>query len=146
MNGLVHPIMSMGRLIRQGYDFFLGGGGRDMYATIPGGDTARLELGHDDLIRIPHAGRSGRDKEALSVLPAVCSQEAKSENVSAVSRTMKEVNGCTMHQMFNHVNREKLYYTLASTNRYKAVWLDIPPCIWCALGKFVRSGLSHDGM
>lgn len=55
MQNLVHPILLMGSLIRSGYDFVLGDSGKDMYATIPGGDTVRLELGVDDIVRLPHA-------------------------------------------------------------------------------------------
>ena len=107
MQNLVHPILLMGSLIRSGYDFVLGDSGKDMYATIPGGDTVRLELGVDDIVRLPHAIRTSRSKEALLVL--------KLQSVGAISRTMKEMNGVIMHQVFNHSNRETLYYTLTNT-------------------------------
>jgi hypothetical protein len=143
MQNLVHPILLMGSLIRSGYDFFLGDSGKDMYATIPGGDTVRLELGVDDIVRLPHAIRTGRSKEALLVFPAARTEEAKLQSVSAISRTMKEMNGVIMHQVFNHSNRETLYYTLTNTKGFQAVWFDLLVYVWCALGKATRSGLNH---
>ena len=81
------------------------------------------------------------------MLPAACSEEASLQScfqsVNAVSKAMKDLNGEVMHQMFNHVNREKLYHTLENTKGFKAVWFDLPVCVWRALGKSTPSGLSN---
>lgn len=51
---VAHPILSMGKLIRKGFDFFMGDFGNDMYATAPGGAyTVKLDIGVDDVLRIP---------------------------------------------------------------------------------------------
>ena len=56
----------MGKLIRKGFDFFLGDYGRDMYASAPGGAyTVKLNLGIDDVVRIPHSLRTGKHKARL---------------------------------------------------------------------------------
>ena len=71
ISNLLHPILSMGKLIRQGFDFFLGDKGTDMYATSPGGAyTVKLELGLDDIVRIPHTIRKGRQRERVPITPA----------------------------------------------------------------------------
>lgn len=182
-----HPILPMGKLIRKGFDFFLGDYGRDMYASAPGGAyTVKLNLGIDDVVRIPHSLRTGKHKarlpEAVSIglgsegvldgvsLPApalavardpqapdltkansdlecqLCESDAKIDtqgSALSVSRTAKEMNGIMLHQMLNHSGDEKMYQTLLHTTGYKPTRFKLHPCIWCALGKSTKIGISH---
>ena len=45
--------------------------------------------------------------------------------------------------MLNHCNNEKIYHTLENTKGFKAVRFELATCVWCALGKSTRAGLSH---
>lgn len=38
---------------------------------------------------------------------------------------------------------EKIYHTLNNTKGFKAVRFELATCVWCALGKSTRAGLSH---
>jgi hypothetical protein len=157
MSNLMHPILSLGKLVRQGFSFYVGDYGRDMYAVAPGSSyTIKLELGVDDILRIPHSVRTGSASAPLpsAVLhPAMkeascveliyeCTQQC-TQGISAVTRTMKSANGVFLHEMLNHVSAEKIYHTLSNTKGFKPIRFDLPTCVWCALGKSVRTGLSH---
>ena len=106
-----------------------------MYSVALGGTyIVGIDLGLDDILRIQHTVRSGKDKEKIRVSPAA---------VYGVTRTLKIVNAELLHRLFNHCSEEKLYQTLLNTFGFKAVRLEIPTCTWCALGKSVRHGLSN---
>ena len=136
LGNVVYPILSMGKLLRKGFDLFLGSLGKDMYMTAPGGAyTVKLELGNDDIIRLPHTVRKGEDSKRLPL--------AVNAPVNQVCRTNKTLNGDFLHQLLNHCNKEKVYQTLVHTTGFKAVRLNFSVCTWCALGKSTRAGLSN---
>ena len=146
---VTQPILSMGKLVRKGFDFFIGDYGKDMYAAAPGGAyTVKLELGIDDVVRIPHTLRSGKRGTKLPGAVSLGIQEAKivdTQHSSAlsVSRTAKDLNGNMLHQMLNHCGEEKMYQTLLHTTGFKPIRFNLPPCIWCALGKSTRTGTNR---
>ena len=105
-----------------------------MYLSALGGAyTVRLEIGADDIIRVPHRVRTGTNSKQL---PAVAP-------VLKVSRTMKAVTGKILHLLLNHCNPEKMYQTLLHTRGFKPVRFEQPDCVRCALGKSTWSGLSN---
>ena len=112
----------MGKLIRDGFDFFLGGRGNEMHLTDPTGTyTIQLELGMDDTVRLLHAIRTGNNKALLPVTPAV--------SVHKVTRTLKSVSSQILHELFNHCNDEKIYQTLAHTVGFKTMRLGPHDCV-----------------
>jgi hypothetical protein len=152
LSKLSHPIVSMGKLIRKGFDFYLGDCGNEMYATAPGGAyTVKLHLGVDDVVRIPHTVRKGESRQQLPQLAVFGSGDmninqstkATGHPVNTASRTVKELNGEMLHQMLNHTSDERMYQTLQHTVGFKPVRLSVPSCIWCALGKSQKAGISH---
>ena len=145
LTGVMHPILSMGRMLRDGFSFYLGGSGDtlDLYAVVPGGAyTIKIELGQDDILKIPHEIRVGEDSKHLLCLLYVPTA-GQSNSVQGVTRTLKSINGELLHQLLNHSNPEKVFQTLKNTTCFKAIRLEYPTCTWCALGKSTRAGLSH---
>ena len=146
----------MGKLIRKGFDFFLGDCGNEMYATAPrGAYTVKLHLGIDDAVRIPHSVREGESRQQLpqlAVLGTASANEANSINrsvedtthlVNSASSTIKELNGEMPHQILKHTSDERMYQTLIHTSGFKPVRVSVPSCIWCALGKSRKTGIGH---
>ena len=104
--------------------------------------TIKIELGQDDILKIPHDIRVGEDSKHLPCLPYVPTA-GQSNPVQGVTRTLKSINGELLHQLLNHSNPEKVFQTLKNTTGFKAIRLEYPTCTWCALGKSTRAGLSH---
>jgi hypothetical protein len=77
--------------------------------------TVRLELGMDDIVRLPHMVRTGKHQASLPSTPAAA--------VHRVTRTLKSVSSQILHELFNHCNAEKVYQTLLHTKGYKAMRL-----------------------
>ena len=56
---LMTNILSLGKVLRKGYSFHLLDG-KNCYATTPGGGhRIQLQLGLDDILRMPHGVRTG---------------------------------------------------------------------------------------
>ena len=93
-----------------------------------------MELGLDDLIRLPHKLRIGEDsKEINSPLQA-----------NLVKRTVSEASALFLHDTLNHGSKVRIVETLKHTNGYKEEE-NIPEvyCDSCAIANARRKGLSH---
>ena len=113
------PILSLGKLLRAGFDFHFSENGKDCYATSPGGaHKFAVELGDDDILRLPHEIRHGNDADLLPV-PA---------RVTAVRRTVDAATAQFLHDTFNHCSMDKIYNTLGVTKGYDQVKLPDPHC------------------
>ena len=136
----VCPILSMGKLIRLRWKFYFESPD-NMYAIAPdGGAKARIELGDDDIIRMPHEIRTGSDSNPLPRLPAALTI---SNPMLHVNRTMKALNAELLHDIFAHRSMEKIYRTLQNTTGYEAVRLPDFFCTTCAETKAKARGLRH---
>ena len=63
-------ILSLGKLLRQGWDFHFSKNGNSCQATTPGGaHTVNIELGIDNLLRMDHNYRTGADKAPIPIQP-----------------------------------------------------------------------------
>ena len=56
-------IISMGRLIRLGYRFYLEDKNELIIVTLGGANKVRVELGDDDIVRLPNEIRSGQNSK-----------------------------------------------------------------------------------
>jgi hypothetical protein len=99
MHNISSPILSMGKLIRDGFDFFLGDKGKEMYLTDPTGTyTVRLELGMDDIVRLPHMVRTGKHQASLPSTPAAAVHRVLRRyctNCSTTATTRKCIKRCS---------------------------------------------------
>ena len=69
MPALNNDILSMGQLIRTGYDFHFSERGKKCYGLSPGGaHEIRVDLGSDDILRISHNTRQGTDAVPLPII------------------------------------------------------------------------------
>lgn len=136
MDGVAQPILSLGKLLRQGWDFHFSDNGRECYALSPGGDLKFLvDLGSDDILRFPHGMRTGGDRAPLPSLA--------NNAVLLASKTLKRANGQVLHDIFNHCGMERVYQTLRVTTGYEATRFPDFHCSTCAMSKSRRRGLSH---
>ena len=128
------PILSMGKLLRKGFKFYFESP-EDLVCMLPGGHTSvAIELGGDDILRIPHAVRKGTASAPIPVSPAA---------VMKVTRIPESHNSEILHDIFCHRNMEKIYQTLRHTIGYEAVRLPDFFCDICAQMRAIRKGLSH---
>ena len=136
MEGLSSDILSMGKLLRLGFDFHFTENGRQCFMLTPGGGHRVLvELGSDDIIRIPHVIRKGPSGKPLP---------QPLNAVNAVRRGLPaSIDADYLHHVFNHTTAEKIYQTLKATKGFKAVRLPPYNCSSCATGNARRRGLSH---
>ena len=129
-------LLSLGKLLRAGYEFHFSEQGRECYMLTPGSaHKVLVELGVDDILRLPHTVRTGPDSEPLPVLP--------SSQVLAVRRTVDYADATFLHDIFNHVSAEKIYQTLGVTKGYVQTRLAKVHCNSCALANARCKGLSH---
>ena len=132
---LVVQILSLGKLLRDGYEFHLAAGGRDCYALTPGGaHRLKIDLGHDDLLRMQHSIRNGQDCAPLPQLPA---------KALALRRSAADATASFLHDVLNHTSMEKIFRTLQVTHGYKAVRLPQYHCSTCAMAKARSFGLKQ---
>ena len=72
----------------------------------PGGaNKVRVELGDDDIVRLPNEIRSGHNSKPLPKL----------NSINALRRTAGAANAAFLHEDFNHGSSEKLFCTLGVT-------------------------------
>ena len=135
---LITQILSLGKLLRSGFDFHMTDRGKECYAVTPGGaHKIRVELGHDDLLRMHHHVRSGVDAARIHKLPA---------QVNALRRTVGDIAGSEaayrfFHEVLNHCSVEKIFRTLGATKGFKQVHLKDFFCETCAQCKARDFGL-----
>ena len=151
-------ILSMGKLVRKGWQFFFSGSD-NMVAQPPHSDSKiKVELCEDDIIRFPHEIRDGKAATPIPQLPVQHVRQAprygistfaspfsahESAPVLAVHRTPLDINAEMLHDIFLHKGAEKIYRTLQNTKGYEAVRLPDVFCDICAKIKARRRGLSR---
>lgn len=116
LDNLAQPVLSMGKLIRKKWKFVFDGPDQ-LWAYAPGGAHKYLvELGDDDIIRLPHDIRTGVQSCPLPVIPAAQPSVGSQAGVlSVTSRVLQTTNGVTFHEILNHCSTEKVYQTLLHT-------------------------------
>ena len=137
LSNVSSQIMSMGKLLRLKYKFYFEDE-NDLIMVTPGGaHRVKVELGGDDIIRLPNTIRT---EGICKPLPKLSSEAS---NVYALRRTAQAADGLLLHAVFNHCSAEKVYRTLGSTKGYKQVRLPDVHCDTCARAKAKSFGLSR---
>ena len=137
INGLASEILSLGKLLRHGYEFYFTNYGKDCYGYTPGRSAKlRVELGLDDILRLPHKLREGVDS-----IPLPTTNDSAS--VMAVRRTLSELDAHFLHDLFNHSGMERIHRTIMVTQGYTTKRFHDHHCASCAVAKARRKGLSH---
>jgi hypothetical protein len=133
---LVSDILSLGKLLRGGYNFHLSNRGKDCYIETPGGaHKLKIHLGHDDILRIKHSVRTGTDSVPIK----------HPSGVFTLSRRVSEATSLFLHDVFLHGSPERIYRTLGVTKGYKQVRLKPCHCNTCAATKARDFGLRKQG-
>jgi hypothetical protein len=126
-------IFSIGKLIRLGYKFYFEDETDLIMITSGGANKARVELGDDDIVRLPNEIRRGHNSKTLPKLNIV----------NALRRIAGAANAAFLHEVFNHGSSEKVFRTLGVTKGYKQVRLGDIDCDTCARAKAKSFGLSR---
>ena len=135
MSGIQSNILCMGKLVRLGWQFHFSGYGDTMEAVEPGGaHTFKVDLGSDEILRLPHGIRTGKDAAPLPIIPA---------SVNTLKRSASDASYLFLYAIFNHCGDEKLYQTLAHTLGYKAEKFESRHCNTCAQAKARNFGLKQ---
>ena len=133
---LVTQILSLGKLLRSGWQFHLTGDAQDCYGLTPGGaHKVNVDLGMDDLLRIPHSVRSGTASAPMHSIPAA--------PVMALRRSADDATASFLHDVFLHMSMEKIYQTLGVTEGYKQTRFKDFHCESCARAKARDFGLKQ---
>jgi hypothetical protein len=104
MDGLSSNILSLGKLLRKGYEFHFTDLGKECHAITPGGaHILRVDLGLDDTMRIEHNIRTGTDATPLP---------NATHGVNALRRRADAANHSFLHDALNHCSTEKIFQTL----------------------------------
>jgi hypothetical protein len=136
---LVSSILSLGKLLRSGFEFHFTDGGKQCYGVAPGGFRVKVQLGNDDILRMHHRIRNGNDAAPLPKFPVnALSRRAHTERANSA-------DSCFFHDVFLHCGAEKVYRTLGVTNGYKQVRLTPYKCSTCAAAKARSFGLKRVG-
>jgi hypothetical protein len=140
LSSVITPILSLGKMLRMNYKFHFEG--PDSLIAIPPDSDARLrvELGDDDILRLPHTIRKGK---AATPLPVHTVAQRSGTAVMAVHRTPLQLNSAVLHDVFLHRGAEKINRTLQNTKGYEPIRLVDEHCDICAKIKARRRGLSH---
>ena len=154
MTRIQSNILSMGKLMRAGWDFHLTNFGDECTAVGPGGAyIVRCHLGVDDILRLPHRMRVSDDvRPLLAALtrdtnPAgdtTFSSNNVQDSQSLVYTLRRPANSVTysfLHSVFNHCGDERLYHTLGNTRGYTQVRIQPEHCNTCAIAKARNFGL-----
>jgi len=141
LSTLSSPILSLGKLLRDGAEFHLQDRGRNCVMITPGGaHRVRIDLGVDDILRVDHEIRSG---SAAAKLPQLAAKVDPPSAVYALRRTASEANSAFLHDVFNHCGSEKIYQTLGVTKGYHQCRLVSAHCDTCAQARARSFGLSR---
>ena len=88
----VSNILSLGKLLRGGFDFHLTDRGRRCYAVTPGGaHKLKVSLGVDDILRLRHSLRTGSDRVRIT----------QPSGVSQLSRRAHDATSSFLYDFFN---------------------------------------------
>jgi hypothetical protein len=140
---LIAQILSLGKLLRSGFDFHFSNHGKDCYAVTPGGvHKIRVELGVDDILRLRHTVRTGKSAVRIP-MPGRSSVPAPA---FVLKRRAADATVSFLHDVFYHCGEEKLYRTLGVTNGYKQVRIVLGYCSTCAQAKARNFGLRQNAV
>ena len=141
---VVCPILSMGKMLRIGYSFELSDP-KEMWAVSPDGQHRfRIELGDDDILRLPHDLRTGKDARPLPRQSGVLTNKdfkVGTPEPVLVARKPKDTNAETLHDIFCHCAAAKIQRTLEHTVGFKPEVVPEVECMVCAQTKARRRGL-----
>ena len=136
-----NDILCMGKLLRLHWDFHFTDGGAECIAVSPcRGFTVRIQLGSDDILRMPHGIRTGKDSVPLPNAPLGQVEQAA---VLALKRSASDAGHELLHSVFNHCGNEKLFQTLGHTRGYVQVRLSPSHYNTCAITKARAFGLKQ---
>ena len=137
---LVSKILSLGKLLREGWDFHFTDRGSNCTGTTPGGaHTVEVMLGLDDILRVSHKLRTGADKAPLPVQP-----QLSPDAVHSVKRSAADATASFLHDTFFHRSAEKIFRTIGVTKGYELkTRLPDHHCNTCAQCKARNFGLSQ---
>lgn len=129
----VSSLLSLCKLIRKNWKFNLELG--SLYAYAPNGSRITLHMGDDDVLRLPHNDREGKEAEPLPNI----------NPVSLVKHTAQAATSTFLHRLLNHSNPDKVHRTLGVTKGLKQPHSPLPGCYCasCALANARKKGLSH---
>ena len=129
----VSSLLSLCKLIRKNWKFNLELG--SLYAYAPNGSRITLHMGDDDVLRLPHNDREGKEAEPLPNI----------NPVSLVKHTAQAATSTFLHRLLNHSNPDKVHRTLGVTKGFKQPHSPLPGCYCtsCALANARKKGLSH---
>ena len=144
MEGVVYPLLSMGKMLRAGWCFHFTNNGKDCCAISPDGYTKlQVELGMDDLLRLIHTVRGGKDAAMLPAsAPFTQSSMCARYMACVVSRSVLEATAEYVHDLLLHASATRCYYTLLHTTGFKAEHLPLHYCSSCAQANAQRKGLA----
>ena len=126
MPGIHTSLFSMGKFIRDGWEFRFGECGSQLFGITPAGIRIDLVLGQDNLIYLPHELRSGADTARLPPVPGA------GHKAMLVRRTMPGADAHFMHDLLLHCHRDKQVKTIEHTRGYKPASLPNHQCNSCA--------------
>ena len=136
--GLVSNILSLGKLLRIGWEFHMSSGGKECYALTPGGaHRVEVNLGMDDILRICHEHREGQERVPLPTQPE------QQQGIYNIRKTASDASSKFIHECFFHRGDEKLSRTLGVTKGYKEAKINSGQCDSCAKAKAREFGLSQ---
>jgi len=131
------PMLSLGKLLRQGVDFHFTESGSKCEATSPDGEMRfEVKLGKDDVLRIVHEVTNGDGLKPVT----------NGDSCNAVSRHNDKATAMWIHELLNHGSNEICYQTLLHTHGYKPVRMLNFYCSSCAQANARKKGLSHKSL
>ncbi len=134
-------LLSMGKLIRNKFSFYLESED-NLYLMSPTKQQKfKMELGDDDILRLPHELRTGKASMPLPKTAAVLQTSTADDVVLHARRVPEAQNALLLRGIFNHRSMEKVFRTLEHTRGYEAVRLPDVYCAVCARTKAQRRGL-----
>ena len=131
---LISNIWSLGKMLKNGWEFHLHNKGKDCYGLTPGGaHRVDINLGLDNILRISHQMRQQRDRVPMPQQP----------QINTVKKSTGDATASFLHDSFFHRGDEKIYQTLGVTKGFKQVRIQTGHCDSCAKGKAREFGLSQ---
>ena len=131
-------ILSMGLLLKAGWDFHLTNYGKDNEAISPDGKMRfPITLSPDGILRWEHDfvnAEAVTDNATVVGVTAQC---------NLVSRQNNAASAVFLHEMFYHASDEVVYQSILRTHGYVAQRLPKFHCSHCALANARKKGLSH---
>ena len=142
LNPLALDILSLGKLVRAGWSFYFESADKLVAVTPVKQSRFRVELGDDDILRLSHELRSGKQATPLpDILQHAINRLQPHTQVLHAKRVPDALNALLLHDIFLHRGMEKVYRTLLHTRGYEAQRLPDPFCWVCAQAKAQRRGL-----